>query len=123
MWIRRRAEEWLKREGKSIDGPFRTSKLHTPEKTSKHVHYWWFEVEEELVESSPKRFVHLLGQMGAGSDDFCHLKVPFAFLKENKALLSFRSDGKYSLELSAEEGNTFRDLRGSGKVSFEEFVQ
>lgn len=121
--IRQRAEKWLKREEKSINKSFRASKFYGPEKKGwKNV--WWFEFEEKFVENSNEKFLHLLCQTDPNSDNFYHLKIPFEFLKSNKSHLGYRDkERRYSLILSAESKDIFRELRGNGKIDFAKFRQ
>ena len=125
MTTRQKAKKWLEREGKLIDDPFlKVSKFYVSEQSWWRVDTWWFEFGETLVENSPKEFLHLLCETTPGSDKFYHLKIPFTFLKENKAHLGYRNDNnKYSLALSAESRNMFRELRGNGQIEFAKFKQ
>jgi hypothetical protein len=125
MTIRQKAKKWLEKEGKSINDSFlKVSKFYIPEQSWKRVDSWWFEFDETFVENSPKEFLHLLCETTTDSDKFYHLKVPFTFLKENKSRLGFRYDNnKYSLIMSAESKDMFRELRGDGKIDFAGFRQ
>jgi len=125
MTTRQKAKKWLEKEGKFIDNSFlKVSKFYVPEQSWKRVDSWWFEFDETFVENSSKEFLHLLCETVPDSDKFYHLKIPFVFLKDNKAFLGYRDDNnKYSLIISAESKNMFRELRGDGKVDFTKFKQ
>ncbi|MDR4494981.1 MAG: hypothetical protein R3B74_11255 [Nitrospirales bacterium] len=124
MKIRQKAREWLQREGRLLNEPFKVSKFYTREQSWKRVDSWWFEFEEMLVEDSHEEFLNLLCETFQNSDEFYHLKIPLIFLREHKIHLGFRHDNeRYSLILSAEDTNKFRELRGDGQIEFANFLQ
>jgi len=84
---------------------------------------WWIEfVSSHLTENNEKH-IHIICQKAHKSDDFYYLKVPTEFLYKNESKITFLPQkSKYSLFLSAERENLFQDERGSGQVSFKQYL-
>ena len=65
---------------------------------------------------------HLLCEKEPGGINFHYLQLPGSYLVENQKELYVRSNNRYSMFLSAEQGNLFQDERGKGKVTFSQFL-
>ena len=83
---------------------------------------WWLDIPLEEIKPVGDENINLLLYDGR-SDQLHHLRVPTAFLRDNRQRLAARSDKKcISLELSADAGNRFTDVRPTGQgVRFDQF--
>jgi hypothetical protein len=103
--------------------PVYASKFYIPEKSWTGQSAWWFEIPKRIIETPKSAEVHLLCQVAPDAKDFYYLQVPVEFLKKEKSNLCVRKNSKLSLFLSAERHEIFVEKRGSGKVSFAQFLK
>ena len=122
MSIRSAAVQWLKNAHGVDSGIIRASKFYSPEESWTNKVAWAFEVDKLAVEKSPLQKVHLLCEKEPGGINFHYLQLPGSYLIKNQKELDVRSNNRYSMFLSAEQGNLFQDERGKGKVTFSQFL-
>ena len=122
MSIRSKAIQWLKNAHGVGSGIICASKFYNPEESWTNKTAWAFEVDKSVVEKAPLQKVHFLCEKEPGERDFHYLQLPGSYLTENKKELYVRSNNRYSMFLSAEQGNLFQDERGKGKVTFGQFL-
>ena len=83
---------------------------------------WWFDIPLALIERRNGQDIHLLCY-DQHMRELHHLQVPTAYFLENQLALATRNQGaKLSLELLAEGISIFRDARGTGRLSFSQFM-
>ena len=120
MTARPEARAWLATRGLHV-GDLRVSKYYVAEESFWHVPGWWFEIPTMAVVKLETHF-DLLGRNPTGDPEFIHFRVPPEFLVANKAGLGFREqEDKFSLFISAEQKDLWREVRGPGGVDFGRF--
>jgi len=122
MSIRSTAVQWLKNAHGVDSGIICTSKFYIPGESWTKKAAWWIEIDKLVVEESPLQKVHFLCEKEPGERDFHYLQLPGSYLLENQKELYIRSNNRYSMFLSAEQGNLFQDERGKGAVTFGQFL-
>ena len=122
MSIRSTAVQWLQNAHEVDSGIIRASKFYSPEESWTNKAAWAFEVDKSVVEKSSLQTIHLLCEKESGQNDFHYLQLPGSHLVENQKELYVKSNNRYSMFLSAEQGNLFQDERGKGKVTFSQFL-
>src|SRR5512139_2034 len=117
MSIRGEALAWLAKAIGPAKGLVYTSRYHGSEESWTGAGAWWHEFS--VLESLPagEGFLYLLCQKPGTAASFYCLKVPLAFLREQRHGLQATPRG-YRLHLSAQASNRFQDERGHGKVRF-----
>jgi hypothetical protein len=85
---------------------------------------WWFDIPISKITSHIHEHLHLL-LYDRHPCHLHHLQIPVDYFRANLAKLVARKDrGTISLELSADVGNLFRDIRPTGAgVEFKKFLQ
>lgn len=122
--VRQRARTWLTKTNWNSSEPFYASKLYPPEESWTRGYAWWFEFPRKVVYSRDHAHVNLLCESAGESEEFYCLRLPCRFIQEKHGLLGYReTTEKYSLIISAEKSNAFREMRGAGKVDLAEFVK
>lgn len=122
MSLRAEALAWLRSRDRSTEELVRVSKLYSSDESWSHAPAWWFEFPEDVILDSPDTHINLLCQAEDAAGAFFHLRVPIRFLLRNHEALGFRAaPSRYSLFLSAERDDRFRELRGPGRVDFSQF--
>jgi hypothetical protein len=121
--IRKKALEWLQSKCGEVGREIFASKFYTPGESWSNSRVWFFQIPLEEIYSPISKDIHLLCENHLKGESFIHLKVKTLFLLKN--LKSFDVDNKgkvLRIYLSAEAANMFMEVRGTGKVKFEEFI-
>lgn len=120
MTIRRRAQHWARSHNVSIDGDMRTSKYYPPEESRSGRAAWWVEIPLAKLCSVVKFDVFC--EKGIEIDDFRHLAIPAAYLRNSIKSL-YTTNDKISMWLSAEASDLFRDTHpDAGNADFGQFA-
>ena len=119
--IRKEALYWFNENFQIESGEIYTSKFYTDKESWSRV--WFFQIPLEVVYSKVAKKIHLICKNHLAGENFIYLKVSSLFFLKN--LNSFDVDQKENvirIYLSAEAVNMFTEVRGKGKVDFNEFV-
>ncbi len=122
MSIRSTAVQWLKKVHGVNSGMVCTSKFYIPEKSRTKKSAWWIEIDRSKLVTTSTQVLHFVCEKEPGQRDFHYLQLPGSYLIKNQKELDVRSNNRYSMFLSAEQGNLFQDERGKGKVTFSQFL-
>jgi hypothetical protein len=106
--------------GKKADAVY-TSKYYQPKESWTKTAVWWLEIPVKQITEGGHIHMYLVCEVQPDSSEFHFLQVPIKFFNDNLHLLESHND-RISLFLSAETATLFSDQRGSGKVSFLQFL-
>ncbi len=121
MSIRADALKWLDSKYGEMKGPIYTSKFYLAEQSWSKNSVWWIQIPLDVITSSQHSTIKLVCQTDPSKNLFHYINIPRKFLQEN--LHQFHQVGKIaSLYLSTNPKRLFREERGTGQISFAEFV-
>jgi len=116
-------ENWLKRQAGQRGRKLHVSRFYPADLSRARRPTWWFEFPESDFAEEGK-CTSFLCQDESDPQQFHHLLVPNSFLQRVKSGLDFRVDRQmYSIYLSADDNDRFKELRGSGGTDFSAFLQ
>ena len=116
-------EHWLKLHSGQRGTKFRVSRFYPADRSRARRDTWWFEFPESDFAEEGK-CTSFLCQDESNPRQFHHLLVPNSFIQRIKSELDFRVDRQlYSIYLSADDKDRFKELRGSGGTDFSAFLQ
>jgi len=121
--IRKKALDWFKSKFQVENDEIYTSKFYTTRESWSNSRVWFFQIPLEVIYSQSAKKIHLICENHLNGDPFIYLKVSSSFFLKN--LKSFDIDEKAKvirIYLSAEAGDMFKEVRGKGKVDFNEFL-
>lgn len=125
MSIRTKAIKWINNNSPETKGKFRASKLYLEEESWTKSKVWWFEFSINDVYDDIKGFSNLLCEKYPNSSEFSLVQVPNKYLIDSKHSLYIR-DKKgvltFSIYLSANDNDKYIEQRGTGSISFQEYV-
>ena len=123
MSLRDDGLKWLREHYGPPVGPVRVSKYYQADESWNEKPVWWFEFPESTLMEHTSKCIHFLCQQVGMAEPFTHLRVPIDWLRERRQELYIRQDKGVSIYLSAEDGTLYREMRGTGKLDFSEFLQ
>ena len=107
--------QWLRQHHPDMVGDTtRSSKLHPKQ-------LWWFTLPSEWFDTD-MGYLNMLLQQEEDGADFYFLRVPFSFFADNQGSFDVRGE-EFDLHISARQHNLLQDTRGTGRISFAEFLQ
>jgi len=119
---RKRARDYLTQVLDSDqDMIMRTSRYYPPEESWTAGPACWHELPLSKIRDSRDIVVHILCEKENG-EGFHHLQVPASYLLDNLSGLCLRGNKLISLFLSADSRDQFTDLRGHGKIKFQQWL-
>ena len=115
MNIRRDALNWLEKNDLDCKGRVFSSKYFPPEDSWKGKPRWWIEFSADVLSSTNQPEICLALQKHENTPGFYFLRIPFKYLSSKKYQLSYRAEkNRYSLIISLESKDCFKDIRGKG---------
>ena len=76
---------------------------------------WWIEIDRSKLVTTSTQVLHFVCEKEPGQRGFHYLQLPGSYLIKNQKELDVRSNNRYSMFLSAEQGNLFQDECGKEK--------
>lgn len=123
MSTKQRGKQWLAATHSLRDVMPYVARLQTPEDSWTKRAAWQVSVPERLLASDGgEESVHWVLQKTVGSEEFHYLRVPLAFLRENRAAFPPAKDGFVAITLSAEGGRFFELRLGNSPLDFAPFA-